>query len=57
MKNQKIKSLKLNKKSISIINNKIAIKGGRTYACGTDGTYNCGASWITRCNASHCYCE
>lgn len=57
MKKRNLKSLKLNKKSISIINNDTSVKGGRTYACGTDGTYNCGASWITRCNASHCYCE
>lgn len=50
MKKQNIKALKLNKKSISIMdNNSSDIKGGRTY--------DCGASWISRCNASHCYCK
>ncbi|WP_298417238.1 hypothetical protein [uncultured Kordia sp.] len=49
MKKQNLKSLKLNKKSISIINNDTEIKGGRTYKCG--------ASWITRCNISNCYCQ
>lgn len=52
-----IKSLKLNKKSISNLdNNNEKINGGRTADCDTDGTYNCGASWITRCDWSVCYC-
>lgn len=56
MKKQNLKSLTLNKKSISIITNDIEIIGGKTYGCDTNGTYRCGASWITRCNNS-CYCE
>ena len=49
MKKQNLKNLKLNKKSISIIDTDTSdVKGGRTYRCG--------ASWITRCDASHCYC-
>jgi hypothetical protein len=50
MKKQNLKALKLNKKSISIIDaNTSDVKGGRTYRCG--------ASWITRCNISDCYCQ
>ncbi|MGH1383867.1 hypothetical protein [Kordia sp.] len=56
MKKQSLKSLKLNKKCISNIQES-QTKGGRTYIGCTDGTYNCPASWITRCNASHCICQ
>lgn len=53
MKKQNLKSLKLNKKSISIIdNNTSEVKGGRT------GAPCIFQSWITRCaNASDCYCQ
>lgn len=57
MKKRSLKSLKLNKNSISNLDGRNKeIIGGRTADCDTDGTYNCGASWITRCNASACYC-
>ncbi|MBC8755652.1 hypothetical protein H2O64_13320 [Kordia sp. YSTF-M3] len=53
MKKQKLTSLKLNKKSISIIEtNTTEVKGGRT------GSPCIFQSWATRCaNASDCYCQ
>ncbi|QHI37866.1 hypothetical protein IMCC3317_32490 [Kordia antarctica] len=54
MKKRNLKSLKLNKKSISIINtNTVEVKGGKR-----TGAPCIFQSWATRCaNASNCYCQ
>jgi len=58
MKKKTIKSLELNKKSISNlgVKNKSIRGGGKTEVYCTDGTYNCHPSAITRCDMSVCRC-
>ena len=57
MKKRSLKSLKLNKESISNLDGRSKeIKGGKTYFNCTDTTYNCPPSYYTACDWSVCRC-